>query len=196
MAELSDDQLREFLCTRVRPAVLEHYSPNSCLATTKVALEVLRAAGIPARPWPCSLLVANSAAAPLYLQVMTDGEIAEAVAAGAHAVEVMGHGTTDKGWDGHMVAIAQFSDAPHLLDLSLDQARRSTWSINVGPAAIPLWADTDTAELPIWGWVGDAMVRWAPLKDTSWRSAPDWRLNDLTAPIAGVLIRELRELVR
>lgn len=190
---MTNDELREFLCTRIRPRVLERYPADSAIPTVKVTLEVLREAGVPAKPWPCSLLVANQMAAAIYLRDLTEEEMAEAVEAGAHSVEALGHTRPDGAYRGHLVVLADFSDVPHLLDLSLDQANRSTWHINVGPAAVPLIEGINVTKA-IYSWVGDSMVRWTPIKNPAWRATKHWKDHAITGPMAGALIREFREM--
>jgi hypothetical protein len=195
---MNGEQIREFLLEEVRPAVLGVYKPNSCVATVKVTIGVLKYLGVKARPFPCALLVANQAGARILVDGndLTAEEVIQLRDAGAYAVEVAGTGAWDDvtgGWDGHMVTIADFDDGPWLLDLSLDQARRGAYKIDVTPTAhrvrSPHPAEAIVAR------VESCLVRWTPIICDDWRRHKDWKRDDLTKPIISHLIHHVRALV-
>lgn len=191
-------ETREFLVKEVRPAVLGVFTPNSCIATTKVTVGVLDYLGIRAKAWPCALLIANQPGA----RILVDGndllpeEIEQLKEAGGWAVEVAGTGRSDPAtnrWDGHLVTLASFDDGVWLLDLSLDQARRSTRMIDVVPTAVP--ARSMNPDEPIVARVESCLVRWTGITSTGWRQHKDWRNDKITGPITAHLIHHARALV-
>lgn len=189
---MNGEEIRDFLVTEVRPAVLGVYKPNSCIATTKVALGVLKYLGIKSRAWPCALLVANKPGA----RILVDGydllpdELEQLRVNGAFAVEIAGTGAWDHlhgGWDGHLVVLGDFDDGTWLLDLSIDQARRSVYKIDVAPTAVRVRCIPPDA--PVVAHVESCLVRWTEIDSDDWRQHKDWRQDDLTKPITAHLIR-------
>lgn len=194
---MNGEAIREFLLAEVRPAVLGVYKPNSCVATTKVTLGVLDFLGIKARPFPCALLVANKPGARILVDGddLTAEEVEDLRRAGGYAVEIAGTGAWDHvtgGWDGHMVTIADFDDGHWLLDLSLDQARRGAYQIDVEPTAHLV--RSRSPEEPVVARVQSCLVRWTPIICTDWRQHKDWKRDDLTKPITSHLIRHVEAI--
>lgn len=194
---MDGEAIREFLLAEVRPAVLGIYKPNSCIATTRVAVNILEYLGVKARPWPCALLVANKPGARLLVDGydLLPDELEQLRANGAFAVEVAGTGAWDHvhgGWDGHMVALGEFDDGAWLLDLSLDQARRSAHHIDVTPTAARV--RSIPPDQPVVARVESCLVRWTGIESDDWRQHREWRRDDLTKPITGHLIRHVEAI--
>ena len=197
MPEMEPAAIRDFLIAEVRPAVLGVYSPNSCVATVKVAIGVLEHAGVKARAWPCALLVANQEAAHLMVDAdeLTPEEIQALRDRGAHAVEIAGTGTwsaEENRWDGHLVVLADFADGPFLIDLSIDQARRGAYQIDVAPTAVRI--RQMPPEEPVVSKVESCWVRWTGIRSDVWRSVKDWKRGDLSEPLTAHLIHQYNAL--
>jgi hypothetical protein len=118
-----------------RAAVLTRFDVSSCIATTRVVIEVLAYFGIAARPWAANVKLFNDIA----WKLTGDGVPLTAWPPEAHSVSV----DTRNGGDGigHVVAVA----GPVLVDASIDQAARPDKGLAVGPLVLGLPAGFDRA---------------------------------------------------
>jgi hypothetical protein len=126
-----------------RPIMLWSWTPASCIAATRVTVNVLGAYGISARPYPVAAMVYNRAYMRLAARLGRWPEIEEQHAdpAGAWSLGVGVEGDPDdprwstrNGYDGHLVALA-LNDTL-LLDASLDQASRPERDIELRPSVV------------------------------------------------------------
>jgi hypothetical protein len=137
-------ELFDALVSVARPAIRTSFSADSCIASTRIGLDVLSYFGITGQPLPVCLVAANSAANTL---VVVGGEpIAEPTVPGAPAHMVtVGTGTGE--WSpGHLVIAIPTLQV--LIDLSLDQASRPAYGLTLRPTwwHIPrpeFWNDTE-----------------------------------------------------
>lgn len=116
------DTLVEAVPSALKAAALK---PNSCILSTRLGVEWLRAHRIRAQALPVRLLVFNAAGWELAqaaqpMAEWNDARVAEWNAVGAWSVGI-GIGTDGGGWDGHLVVIA---DGRYLVDLSAGQVQR------------------------------------------------------------------------
>jgi hypothetical protein len=126
-----------------RAAVLRRYKPESCIATTRVTIEVLRHFGVRAAPWPVNVSVFTEAAWDLARQGVPIGEWPP----GAWSVGIHVDASPDR--VGHLAAIA----GGYLLDGSIDQAARPEKGIHalrplVARLPDPFVPDDTTARIP------------------------------------------------
>ena len=165
-----------------RRHILELYPPNSCIASTRILIEVLRYFGCRAEPLPVKVLACNAAAAPLLEAGTPIAQWPES----AYSIGVDATGTrADKGWDGHLVVTAN----RHLIDPSADQLDRPDHDLRVpGPIVLPIqdWpVRAQRHNTTIVYWPADSLGNWA--------TAPDWSLNRPEARSAvGASIREAK----
>lgn len=130
------------LTQHARPLILDHYRADSCIASTRVAIEVLRYFGLNAEPLPLLVLAFNAEAARMIeegadlptvhaetLKYSTDdpgGPWTIAVGTGRQARH-----SGDEGWAGHLVAA--IPDLKVVIDLSIDQINRPHKTMNFTP---------------------------------------------------------------
>ena len=159
----------------VRDRVLQHYRPDSCIATTKAIIEIVRPAD--AYALHVKALVMNGPFVDL-LGSGADPESPEGIAAGtesgAWAVHV-GAGDPEPGkWAGHLVAIVE---RKWLVDASIDQASRPEHDIHLTE---PVVAKVTEAFLrgkePLLVVVKKAFIRYDAVPgDKSYRASPNWQ---------------------
>jgi hypothetical protein len=170
---------REWLTTLaavVRAEVLRHLRPDSCIATTRLLLDVLARERITAYALAVDARVANMAAERLLAAGAgadsPDGRAAwEAAGAWVVAIE-RGEAAPDR-WAGHLVAVAE---RRFLVDAALDQAARPERGIAImGPVVAPVGEPFLRGREGLVGQLGATTVRYrARPGDRSYRAAPDW----------------------
>jgi len=125
----------QLLGAPLRRAILRHYNPDSCVASTAIGKLVLDALEIPSVPVSVKLMLANQAwvaRANRDEHVPRDRAETERwfIESGAHAI---GLGVPDKNPDSHPLVnglhLALLVDGNYLWDLSIDQASRPQHNI-------------------------------------------------------------------
>lgn len=184
---------REWLTTLaavVRAEVLRHFRPDSCIATTRLLVDVLASERIAAYALAVDARVANMAAERLLgAGTGSDSPASRAAweAAGAWVVAIERGEAPPHRWAGHLVAVVE---RRFLIDAALDQAARPERGIVLaGPVVAPVGEPFLRGREGLVGQLGATTVRYrARPGDRSYRTAPDWA--DPTrriAPLAAVL---------
>lgn len=132
----------EALVAVARPIILHYFRPDSCIGSTRLAIQALGAFDIPARP----LKVRASAFNAAYLARLgqlghfpRDAAELDTWCREYNAWSVcVGHAdASGRGWNGHLVALVEQADgAGYLIDLSLDQMNRATYNITLAPQLV------------------------------------------------------------
>ena len=185
-----------------RPELLRVFRRDSCIASTRVALDVLKTFGIAARPLSVKAVVYNAPYAARLELGMPLPESAEEMACwvredGAWSVGV-GFPNPDAprvdGWPGHLVAVTE----RHLLfDLALDQASRPAHGLRLGPLAVPASAAFLAGHVPLVARRAGIRVEYlACPKDLTYRLTPDWRDRARRTPVVERIVRQLRQRLR
>lgn len=118
-----------------RPIILEHFSKPSCIASTRIGIDVLGYFGIKSEPMPLMLMVFNEEA----LKILDDGKTFEELGeiqrqespttpGGPWSIAVGAEVEDSPDWAGHLVVAL-----PHrqmIIDLSIDQASRPLKNLN------------------------------------------------------------------
>jgi hypothetical protein len=114
-----------------RAEILRLFLPNSCVASTRITIDVMTAFGLTARPLEVAATVHNSA----YLLAeaakggpLTDDEERAAFQISQALTLELGHEKSPDGIGGHVVTIV---DNAFLVDASLDQANRPEYRISL-----------------------------------------------------------------
>jgi hypothetical protein len=105
-----------------RRAMRDRWHARSCIAATRIGLEVLRAFGVVGYPTPVTVAAFNRAGW-LAFQREPDQPVTESDIPNAWAVGIVGTGAVDQqtgSWDGHLVLHVN----RYLVDLSADQLSR------------------------------------------------------------------------
>jgi hypothetical protein len=167
-----------------REAVLKEFRIESCIATTRVIVNVCAYYGIAAHPMPVSVAAFSRAA----WKLLGDGVPVsdwprEAGSVGVGCRRLLGKPLSTQ-WDGHLVAIA----GNYLLDGSLDQVSRPQRGLSLGPLAIGMPRDWDRVVCRADG----VVIIYQPLDDLTWRRSNNWsgRKTEFRR-ITGTAIRSL-----
>jgi hypothetical protein len=164
----------------IRPRVRELYAQDSCIATTKVTYDTLKAVGVDVFPLSVKVAVVNRA---LYDYATEHQEFPE-VGSAAYTAEMygvgIGYGEEQPGrWAGHLVAIAE---RRWLLDFSIDQATRPEHGIMLAPLVVPVteqWLRAAVAHV-VYRYGETFLYYTAFPLDKSFKTASDW--SGSTAP--------------
>ncbi|MGV8847092.1 MAG: hypothetical protein ACOH1Y_16780 [Propionicimonas sp.] len=191
-----------------RPVILAEYKSSSCIASTRVGVDVLAYFGVPAKPVPVSLLLMNAEAVRVYEQtenmqaVHTAAMLVPAdVAGGAWTIGVGVSGEHrvygEGDWPGHLaIGLKPYNV---LVDLSLDQAARPLKNIAAKPVWYPVpgswWGAAPDSPAVLAGPDGSyMMVHRTP--NESFRVSPNWkpdraeqrsRLRKVTGEVIGLM---------
>jgi hypothetical protein len=169
-----------------RESVLEEFRKQSCIATTRVIIDVCAYFGIKASPMAVSVIAFTKTA---WAQDGDGAPVSEwpddRYSVGIGFRSRLGHKLT-KDWDGHLVAVTD----KWMLDGSLDQISRPEHSLSLCPLAIdvpPGWDGTLYRQ-------DGVVITYQPLSDLTWRTSRNWsrRLPEIRRA-TGAAIRSLRE---
>jgi hypothetical protein len=169
----------------VRNHVLESFREDSCIASTRVLIDVLDYFGVVARPVPMRVLAFNAEAYPLF----TGGVGVADWPDSAWSVGIAASGKHKPGrWDGHLVAFT----STHLLDASLDQMSRPARGIKLTGGAFRLPSEHDSAVLQ-WQRTDGVVLIYERIEDNYWRRSGNWsRRTRAIRHTIGTSIRELK----
>lgn len=181
-----------YLVTRGREVMLEEFAAASCVASCRVARELLRAYGVGARALQVEATVYNAA----YATALEEGSD-PAAAEGARAVQLGADGA--KGDGRHPLHVALVLE-DGLLDPSLDQADRPAKDIAVGPSFFPWPSDADrdaflTGATVLWKRQDGLAVTYRVRRSRFFEDSPNWGRRDraLVQRMVGRMVREIRE---
>jgi hypothetical protein len=180
----------------VRPAILAdgRFIAASCILTTRIAYETLKAFDVDSDPLSVSARVINAPLAAAMLQATEDGRDPQAL-------------TQDEVPDGHAVVLQRGGHVvlvagDDLLDLSLDQADRPQYGMHLEPLWIRMPPDVSgqlRRGLPISTRLDDGTaVVYEPLwRDRWYTRSPNYGRRDrlLRRRIVGHLVRRIRERI-
>lgn len=171
-------RVMEALLAVAREEILKDFRRDSCIASTRVAVEVLRHFGVRAYPLAVTAMVFNASFAAHLGSDLIPREAAETrrwtEEDGSWSVGI-GFGRGGPGsWTRHLVAIAE---GRWLVDLSLDHADRPEHGIMLWPLAHPVTEDFLRGLAPLTLEVGSVLVQYdADPCERSFERARDWRL--------------------
>lgn len=195
----------------VRDRVLTEYGIDSCVASTRILIEVLDYFGIHAQPVEAQVAVFNAEATAI---LRTDGldAVADAVAAYSPTSPggpwTLGVGVLTRGpmavsgrippGDprdvGHLVAIAPTLDL--LLDPSIDQATREHKDLIVPPLVVRdvLWSSEPGHRIPVVVPMpgGEGVCLYEPVATGRYTASSNWVMTAANKRLAGAAIRDVR----
>ncbi len=158
-----------------RPVILEFFPPNSCIASTRITIEVLSRFGIKAQPVPVCFVAECRERQLAYVSGID-------LKGRAHQIQ---HATVDA-WRGHLVAVAH----RHLIDASFDQCSMPDHGVPIPPFVfvVPLPDSIRPREihavLELVTDTGEKLkVQYFPLRDETFSEAPAWELDHLQPAI-------------
>jgi hypothetical protein len=166
----------------VREEMLKVAVPNCCVATVAVLCRVFKHHGFKPRALPVTVVIQN----PKMVRLLASGaripDDPEATrrwfkATGAHSIGIVPESALAsrmrgyEAYGGHLLCHVQ----DVLVDASLDQASRPEHGIRIPPfMAVHATAPFLRGDGMLVGKVHGCEVQYRPLRDQSWRSAPDW----------------------
>lgn len=172
----------EFLLTEGRSIILERFKPSSCIASTRIGIDVLRGFGLRSYPIATRVVAYNAAAARLVTARVPVDEWPDE----AWSVGIQGSGVSKAGeWDGHLVIGLRDSDGREgVLDLSADQMSRPTRGLEITPILFhpPTWPFGATL-------ANGVVIAYGKIKSRSFKSSPDWSKDRARPSVLAIMDR-------
>lgn len=119
----------------VREMILQGWSRDSCVASSKMLCEVLAGAGIEAEPVACSVLIFNEAAMRYSMEGVPMPEAVRMEGGWSVGIGIPGTPELPGRWNGHLIVRATVDGSRYLLDPSIDQASRPHAKLSLSPVA-------------------------------------------------------------
>ena len=188
------DVVVDALCRVGRPIILRYASPDSCIASCRIGMDVLRMFGIRSHPIAVKAAVFNQkghefmdSGHPDWVRQGRDG---------AHSVGIGYGGPDPRKWDGHLVLLVR---GRLLLDLSIDQAARPDKGIYLHAfrTVLPTGFLEQGSGLVVQNPEGGTISYELNLGNRSWKFAPDWRegrWDDVTHLVTVAVRQRLKEM--
>jgi hypothetical protein len=195
-------QVLAALAVQARPRILQRWREDSCIATTRICLDVCRALDISARP---AAVTATAFNAPLvrWIREHPRGTIDEMRefqrVSDGHSVGVgypEGTNSQGPGWSGHLVLLAPAKSPKWLLDASIDQASRPQHAMRLTPTVIDIDREFMSGKV-LESYMPDGTMLWHQLIDNKqYLQSPDWtdraRRQQIVADILNAVRAQLR----
>ena len=185
---MNASELFAWLSGRISAAVEAEFGRyDCCILTTRLAIEIAAHFGLHVRPMPVKVVLINAA----FAKHVDEGDYNVekwSPIDGSHSVGI-GCGfergkDTQNLWNGHLIAAAPDCFG----DFSIRQAERLAKGIVTGPAVIgPL------SEARSWRVIEPETgteIQYQRIRDTRYRTSPDWKDGKRRRKLAGPLIRE------
>lgn len=180
-----------------RRHIRTRWGARSCVASTRIGIEVWRHYGIPAEPLAVAVC-AFTEDAYAWLDAHPDATGPPPV---GHGVGVHGTGAVtgrpgNGEWDGHLI----LTHPGWLIDLSADQLSRPDRGLHVpGPIVAAIEQPLEMVPADTWAEFHPpgARLMYRPMTGVSsrgWRDANDWRFRGRHRAVAGAAIREIRDM--
>lgn len=173
-----------------RPKILKCFNADSCIATTKVAVDVLNHFGYHAKPQPVRVLIYNW---KLYSRLNTfDGIFREgewSVGLGFEGGKTITQGVG--AYAGHLVALLEREKGDYIIDLSLDQASRPHKDIHLEPSVWYLpkqWRNNEDSDIKVVLKGDKSSLIYYPIHNDDYLKSPNWTELYQTRPIVDNLI--------
>lgn len=176
----------ERVVAHTRASVLEVFRPDSCIATTRILVDVLDYFSISVRPVAVMFRAYNA----LSTKMMIDEVPVEDWPEEAWSVGIIPgqKPTSSNNWPGHLVALHR----AYLLDGSLDQASRPDKGLLLGPGVFKLPDEWDRQEKLLWRREDNVTLIYEPMRDVIWRRSPDWRRGAFKREIVARTIEAIK----
>lgn len=188
------DRLLQAIADEARAAVLTRHKPNSCIATTRVAIETAAYFGVSLRPWAVNV----RAFTPEGWRLAQAGVPPEDWPQHAHSIGIIaGAGPADVGHVAAVTTRGQVTAAGDwLIDASLDQAARPARGLGpFTPVVAPLPAGLDLAETGVHQVeyeIDGGPVFYTASGSRLYLSSPNWRPGPAIRACVAEAIRAIR----
>ena len=179
-----------------RPIILEYFRKDSCIASTRITVEVFTRLGFKTIPLPCQVQIYNSKFREIFEREKhwpTKEEMEKWITEGAWGIGIGFGDNKEEGYLGHLVAIVENK---HLIDSSIDQAERPNKEIFF-PAILVTEVNRDFRrgkdKLTIVNDRGTVMLYEPKIKDGKWEASPDWTVISRHIPAIERILLEIQQ---
>jgi hypothetical protein len=193
---LREARILDALVRRVRPAVLREFTADSCVATTRIALDVLEHFGFQGQAYPLLTVVLNPAATDLLHQGKTLSDIGPLTRHGGPWTIGLGARTPGQQFVGHVVLGSR--DIGIVADLSIDQASRPEHDLFLRPfwqPVPPRWFADSTAIAAMESTSGVTIILDRSLcpDPVAYQRSPNWHRQpeSVMRPLIAEMIRQV-----
>lgn len=180
------------LLKHARPEILKYFRNDSCIASTAVGVDVLNHLGIFAEPLPVRTLIFNAPFANrISNEKLVNFDQVEnwTKEDGSYSVGIgLGSKQPNK-WAGHLVVLVE---KKFLLDLSIDQANRSQYNINLEPFCIEVDKKFLTGSAKVFE-LKECVVSIEILLNNGYISSPDWIFSGRRKEIVDSTLKFIQE---
>lgn len=192
------ESILDGMTAEARPIINQYYLKDSCIASTRISMEVLAYYQIASKPLPVRVWVANAVASHLIEtgqgETIANNDQAWLVGIGYLDGKPVTSSPENR-FPAHLVA---YVAGRYLLDLSIDQAIRSEKKI----ALSPLYGDigeqfNSPGKLWIHKNAGTGVTltySYAPDLEGTWCESPNWKEENYNTQPTKWIIRKLREM--
>ena len=178
-----------------RPIMVRAIGRQSCIASTRITIEVMARFGIVAEPAPCKLIAQCDALKLVYLSGFSGKEKRE-MSRKAKSFTTRRHNPHDRGWCGHVVAVIENRI---WLDASLDQIHSPEHGFEIPHEMLVVLLDPkipvpDTALEAVVD-VGEHRVKihYRPSGDFSFCDTPAWEFDAGMELIVDCIVKAIME---
>ena len=183
--------------TRIaRLIILEYFRKDSCIASTRITVEVFSRLGFKAIPLPCQVQIYNSKFREIFEREKhwpTKEEMEKWITKGAWGIGIGFGDHKGEGYWGHLVTIVENR---YLIDSSIDQAERPSKEIFL-PAILVTEVNRDfrrgREKLTIINDRGTVMVYEPKIRDQKWEATPDWTKISRHTPAIELILLEIKQ---
>lgn len=161
-----------------REQILKEWGPDSCIASTALAIDILKHYGIKAEAFPCTVMVFNAVNNQKIKEIGRLPNAEESRAWQDDGGWSVGVGFGSKGmaenkWPGHLVVIV---DDEILLDLSIDQATRPKHKmyLQAGGGGIPNFQEFYSGKEVYVAEANDCLLIYERKDQDAYKKSPDW----------------------
>jgi hypothetical protein len=181
-----------------RPVILRYFNRSSCIASSRIALEVLRYFGIDARAIPVRFALQVPSLKIAFVSGLTSEQKLKARATAGTFIELepgpeirnVGGGS----WNGHVIVHAGGCLLDPSFDQALDAIAQGGAQIDASPRVAVFALDgepvPDYFEARFTAWLDDETeiyVEYASIEDDSFKRAPAWETDHLQPAIEEII---------
>lgn len=186
--------------TRIaRPIILEYFRKDSCIASTRITVEVFSRLGFKAIPLACHVQIYNSKFREIFEREShwpTKEEMGKWITEGAWGIGIGFGDKKEQGYLGHLVAIVENR---YLIDSSIDQADRPNKEIFF-PGIMVTEVTRDfrrgKEKHTIINDRGTVMVYEPKIKDRKWETSLDWTVISKHTPAIKRILLEIQQAIQ
>lgn len=188
------EQILALLTAQARPLILDYWGAYSCIASTRIAIDVLAEFGIAADALPVHAYIFN---APLWKRLEA-GECPEAreierlyEVDGSWSIGLgFGGDMGENKWPGHLVALVRRPQV--IVDLSLDQASRPERQIHLAPIVAPADQSFLAGAGQLVGSVNDTVIAYETIEEHGYLGSPDWKERERHRRVVPEIVERIR----